>query len=180
MLTEMGIYQIASYLAVLLLLVKPLGWYMARVYEHKSCGLDKICKPLERILYRICGINTKQEMDWKMYLSAMLIFNLLGMLAVYFIQRCQFYLPLNPQHFSAPSADLALNTAASFTTNTNWQSYAGEATMSYLTQMLTLAYHNFFSAAVGMALAVALIRGIARKESKTLGNFWVDMTRASL
>ena len=180
MLTEMDIYQIVFYLAILLILVKPLGWYMARVYENKSCGLDKIFSPIERGLYRICGIKPAEEMDWKKYLSAMLLFNLLGMLAVYLIVRCQFYFPLNPQNFSAPISHQAFNIAASFTSNTNWQSYAGESSMSYLTQMLAFTVQNFISAATGMSLLVAFIRGIARLEGKGLGNFWVDIIRGIL
>jgi potassium-transporting ATPase potassium-binding subunit len=178
--TENGIFQIILYLIVVLLLVYPLGLYIAKVYEHQSFALDKIGAPVERFLYRICGISPDKEMDWKQYLAAMLIFNLLGMLAVYFIQRLQFYLPLNPQNFAAPSADLAFNTAASFVTNTNWQAYGGENTMSYLTQMSALTVQNFLSAATGMSLLIALIRGIARRESKNLGHFWVDTIRGTL
>jgi len=180
MITAMGIYQITLYLVILLILVKPLGWYMARVYENKPFGLDRVGVPFESVLYRICGINPKQEMNWKTYLYAMLFFNLLGMLAVYFIQRCQFYLPFNPQNFSGPSAHLAFNTASSFASNTNWQSYGGETTMSYLTQMVALTVQNFLSAATGMSLLVALIRGIARHGSKNLGNFWTDTIRGTL
>lgn len=178
--TEVGIFQIILYLAILLLLVQPLGSYMARVYENRPCGLDRIGARLERFLYRLCGISIEDEMDWKKYLSAMLFFNLFGMLVVYIIQRCQFYLPFNPQNFSAPSADLAFNTAASFATNTNWQAYGGETTMSYLTQMVALTVQNFLSAATGMSLLIALIRGIAKHEGKNLGNFWVDTVRGTL
>ncbi len=180
MISANGFYQIAVYLIILLLLVKPLGWYMARVYENKSCGLDRCCGPLERFVYRICNIQPEIEMCWKNYLFSMLIFNLLGMLAVYFIQRIQFYLPINPQHFSSPSAHLAFNTASSFATNTNWQSYSGETTMSYFTQMLALTVQNFLSAATGMSLLIALIRGIVRHNGKNLGNFWVDTIRGTL
>lgn len=153
---------------------------MARVYENKSCGLDRLGGPIENFLYRTCGIHFEQEMNWKQYLSAMLVFNLIGMLIIYFIQRFQFYLPFNPQHFSAPTPDLAFNAAASFTTNTNWQSYGGETTFSYLTQMLACTVQNFLSAATGMSLVIALIRGIARQEEKGLGNFWVDTIRGTL
>ena len=180
MITKIGMYQLALYLVILLLCVKPLGWYMTRVYENKSCGLDKIGGFFERFLYRFCGIDPRQEMNWKSYLYAMLLFNLLGVLVVYLIQRGQFYLPFNPQGFSAPSTHLSFNTAASFATNTNWQSYGGETTMSYLTQMLALTVQNFLSAATGMALLIAMIRGIARHESEHLGNFWVDTIRGTL
>ncbi len=180
MITEIGIFQIIVYLVIVLLLVKPLGAYMARVYTNKPCGLDRIGAPFERLLYRLCAINPQQEMNWKTYLFAMLLFNLLGMLAVYFIQRSQFYLPLNPQHFTAPSPQLAFNTAASFITNTNWQAYSGETTMSYLTQMLALTVQNFLSAATGISLLIALSRGIARQQAQTLGNFWVDTIRGTL
>ena len=180
MITQNGILQIALYLFVLLILVKPLGWYMAQVYEGNPCQLDKICGPIERFIYRLCQIRPKDEMDWKQYLIAMLVFNFLGFLAVYAIQRIQFYLPLNPQSFSAVPPDLAFNTASSFATNTNWQSYGGETTMSYLTQMMALTVQNFLSAATGMSLLVALIRGIARHESNKLGNFWVDTIRGTL
>lgn len=176
MITEVGLLQIAFYLLILLVLVKPLGWYMARVYEGKICGLNH----LEQFIYRLSGIQTKQDMDWKSYLSAMLVFNLWGLLAVYLIQRLQIYLPLNPQQFLAPSPHLAFNTASSFATNTNWQSYSGETTMSYLTQMLALTTQNFLSAATGMSLLIALIRGIAGHETKHLGNFWVDTVRGIL
>ncbi|MDR3491661.1 MAG: potassium-transporting ATPase subunit KdpA [Gammaproteobacteria bacterium] len=178
--TTIGIYQILLYLLVLLILVKPLGWYMARVYEGKPCGLDRIFSPFERFLYRLCDIKPTQEMDWKSYLATMLFFNVLGMLAVYALQRLQFYLPLNPQSFSAVSPDLAFNTASSFATNTNWQSYGGETTMSYFTQMMALTVQNFVSAATGMSLLVALIRGITNHENKNLGNFWVDTVRGIL
>lgn len=180
MLTGIGILQIVFYLITVLVFVKPLGLYMARVYEHKTCGLDRLGAPLERFLYRFCGIQPQQEMDWKKYLAAMLIFNFFGMLTVYAIQRFQFYLPLNPQGFSAPAADLAFNTAASYVTNTNWQSYGGETTMSYCTQMLALTVQNFLSAATGMSLLAAFIRGLTRHEGNHLGNFWVDTIRGTL
>lgn len=178
--TEMGIFQLVTYFLVLLALVKPLGWYMACVYEGKYCGVDWLFGPFERFLYQCCGIQTNQEMNWKRYLSAMLIFNLVGFLVVYSIQRLQFYLPLNPQSFSGVPPELAFNSAVSFTTNTNWQSYSGETTMSYFTQMVGLTVQNFLSAATGMSLLIALIRGIVKHESTHLGNFWVDTVRGIL
>lgn len=178
MITENGVFQIIFYLFLLLLLVKPLGWYMAQVYDGQDSWIRH--SSVERFFYRLCRINVKQEMDWKRYLLAMLIFNLFGLLAVYFFQRLQAYLPLNPQNFAAPSPHLAFNTAASFATNTNWQSYGGETTMSYLTQMLALTTQNFLSAATGMSLLIALSRGISRHESTNLGNFWVDTIRGTL
>src|SRR5271154_7134780 len=178
--TANGWFQVFFFFALVLLCAKPLGLYMARVFERERTFADRVFRPLERLIYRLTGIDETHEMRWTEYAVVMLLFSLVTMLVTYAIERLQHLLPLNPQHLAAVAPDLALNTAASFTTNTNWQSYTPETTMSYLTQMLTLAYHNFFSAAVGMALAVALIRGISRRESKTLGNFWVDMTRASL
>jgi K+-transporting ATPase ATPase A chain len=178
--TANGWFQIFFFFALVLVCAKPLGVYMARVFERQSTWFDGVFRPIERLLYRLTGIDETREMAWTEYAVVMLLFSLVTMLATYAIERLQQILPLNPQHLPAVAPDLALNTAASFTTNTNWQSYVPETTMSYLTQMLTLAYHNFFSAAVGIALAVALIRGISRRESKTLGNFWVDTTRASL
>jgi K+-transporting ATPase ATPase A chain len=153
---------------------------MARVYEDKPCRLSYLLRPLEILIYRVCGIEPKQEMGWITYLSAMLFFNLLGLLAVYALQRIQIYLPLNAQFFPAVSPALAFNTAISFASNTNWQSYSGETTLSYLTQMLALTVQNFLSAATGMSLLLALIRGIARHETKNLGNFWVDTVRGIL
>src|SRR6201987_3187770 len=178
--TANGWFQIFFFLALVLVCAKPLGVYMARVFEREHTFADRVFRPIKRLIYRLSGIDEMHEMRWTEYAVVMLLFSLVTMLATYAIERLQHALPFNPQHLAGVAPDLALNTAASFTTNTNWQSYVPETTMSYLTQMLTLAYHNFFSAAVGMALAVALIRGIARRESRTLGNFWVDMTRASL
>jgi K+-transporting ATPase ATPase A chain len=178
--TANGWFQVFFFFALVLLCAKPLGLYMARVFERERTFADRLFRPLERFIYRLTGIDETHEMRWTEYAVVMLLFSLVTMLATYAIERLQHALPLNPQHLAGVAPDLALNTAASFTTNTNWQSYVPETTMSYLTQMLTLAYHNFFSAAVGIALAVALVRGIARRESKTLGNFWVDTTRASL
>src|ERR1700677_1074527 len=178
--TANGWFQICFFFALVLVCAKPLGLYMARVFERERTFADRVFRPIERLIYRLTGIDETHEMRWTEYAIVMLLFSLVTMLVTYGIERLQQLLPLNPQHLAAVAPDLAFNTAVSFTTNTNWQAYVPETTMSYLTQMLTLAYHNFFSAAVGIALAVALIRGIARRESKTLGNFWVDTTRASL
>src|SRR5271156_7243497 len=178
--TANGWFQIAFFFGLVLLCAKPLGIYMAHVFERERTWADRIFRPIERLIYRLTGIDEKHEMAWTEYAVVMLLFSLVTMLATYAIERLQQVLPLNPQHLAAVAPDLALNTAASFTTNTNWQAYTPETTMSYLTQMLGLATHNFWSAAVGMALAVAFIRGIARRESKTLGNFWVDLTRGIL
>jgi K+-transporting ATPase ATPase A chain len=178
--TANGWLQLALYMVVLLALAKPLGWYMARVYEGQSTGLDRVLGPVERFIYRLSGVRSDQEMNWKVYAVAMLIFNLFGLLAVYLLQRIQQALPLNPQGLGAVSPDSSFNTAVSFATNTNWQGYGGEVTMSYLTQMLGLTVQNFVSAATGMAIVVALIRGLARKSAQTIGNFWVDLTRTTL
>lgn len=172
--------QLIVFLAVLVALVKPLGWYMAQVYEGKPCGLDRLLGPLERLTYRLAGVRRDREMTWKQYAVAMLAFNLLGFLAVYGLQRFQQALPLNPQSLAAVPPDLTTNTAVSFATNTNWQSYGGETTLSYLTQMLGLTVQNFLSAATGMAVLVALVRGFARRSGSTLGNFWQDMVRSTL
>jgi K+-transporting ATPase ATPase A chain len=178
--TANGWFQILLFFALVLLCAKPAGLYMARVFERESTWLDILLRPIERLIYKLTGIDESHEMRWTEYSVAMLLFSLVTLVVTYAIERLQHALPLNPQHLANVAPDLALNTAASFTTNTNWQAYVPEQTMSYLTQMLTLAYHNFFSAAVGIALAIALVRGIARRESKTLGNFWVDTTRAAL
>lgn len=175
-----GFVQIGLYFVVLLALVKPLGWYMARVYEGQACGLDRVVGPLERLIYRLCGVRQADEMNWKTYAVAMLLFNGAGFFALYALQRSQGFFPLNPQGFGAVAPDLAFNTAASFVTNTNWQAYGGETTLSYLTQMLGLTVQNFMSAATGMAILVALIRGLARRTTETIGNFWVDLTRSTL
>ncbi len=179
--TGNGIIQIAVYLAVLLVLVKPLGAYMARVYEGKSLyGLDRMLGPVERFIYRCCGIRPDAEMGWRSYAMACILFNVLGLLAVYLLQRIQGVLPLNPAGMTAVAPDLSFNAAASFATNTNWQSYGGESTLSYLTQMLGLTVQNFVSAATGMAVLVALIRGFIRKQASSIGNFWIDLTRSTL
>jgi K+-transporting ATPase ATPase A chain len=178
--TANGWLQIGLFFAVLTALVKPVGWYMARVYEGKPCGLDLVLGPFERLLYRLCRVRPSCEMDWKTYGLAMLLFNAIGLCALYILQRLQAFLPLNPAGMGAVPPDLAFNTAASFTTNTNWQAYGGETTLSYLTQMLGLTVQNFVSAATGMAILAALIRGLARKNADTIGNFWVDLTRSIL
>lgn len=178
--TANGWLQIFVFFALVVACAKPLGLYMSRVFEREHTFADRVFRPIERLIYRLTGIDESHEMRWTEYGIVMLLFSLVSMLATYAIERLQGFLPLNPQHLAAVAPDLALNTAASFTTNTNWQAYVPETTMSYLTQMLTLAYHNFFSAAVGIALAIAFIRGISRRESKTIGNFWVDTTRAAL
>lgn len=175
-----GLVQIGLYFVVLLALAKPLGWYMARVYEGQACGLDRVVGPLERLIYRLCGVRQSEEMGWKTYGIAMLVFNAMGMVAVYALQRLQGFLPLNPAGLGAVTTDLAFNTAASFATNTNWQAYGGETTLSYLTQMLGLTVQNFVSAATGMAILVALIRGLARRSATTIGNFWTDLIRSTL
>ena len=175
-----GWLQITLFIVIILLLAKPMGLYMARVFERRRTFLDPVLVPCERLLYKLTGVDAEQEMRWTEYAVAMLIFSAATMLLTYLVERLQHLLPFNPQHLANVEPALALNTAISFTTNTNWQAYTPESTMSYLTQMLGLATHNFWSAAVGMALAVAFIRGIARRETKTLGNFWVDMTRATL
>jgi K+-transporting ATPase ATPase A chain len=169
--------QIALYLLVLLLLVKPTGAYMARVYQGERTFMSPAVGPVERLIYRVTGLSPDEEMDWKTYAVAMLFFNFAGLLLVYVLQRLQSILPLNPQGLAAVKPDLAFNTAVSFATNTNWQSYGGESTLSYLTQMVGLAVQNFLSAATGMAVMVAMVRGFVRHSAKTIGNFWVDMTR---
>src|SRR5947209_11512111 len=178
--TGMGWFQIFLYFVAVLALTKPMGLYMARVFQQETTFLDFLLRPVERLIYRLCAVDERQEMHWKLYGRAMLLFSGVSMLLLYFIERLQRWLPWNPEKLANVAPDLAWNTAASFTTNTNWQSYVPETTMSYFTQMAGLAYHNFVSAAVGIALAIAFIRGIARREMQTIGNFWVDMTRASL
>ena len=178
--TANAIFQLALYVVVLLALAKPLGAYMARVYQGRPCGLDRLFGWLERLIYKLSGIRPAEEMGWKTYAATMLLFNLAGLLAVYGLQRVQGVLPLNPQQFGAVSPDSSFNTAVSFATNTNWQGYGGETTMSYLTQMLGLTVQNFVSAAAGTAVLVAMIRGFARRSSATVGNFWVDLTRTTL
>ncbi|HET7343817.1 MAG TPA: potassium-transporting ATPase subunit KdpA [Methylomirabilota bacterium] len=178
--TANGLVQLVLYVVVLLALARPLGAYMARVYQNQPFGLDRGLGWLERLVYRVCGIDPAEEMGWKTYATTMLLFNLFGLFAVYALQRLQGVLPLNPQGMAAVSPDSSFNTAVSFATNTNWQGYGGESTMSYLTQMLALTVQNFVSAAAGMAVLVALIRGFARRSAQTIGNFWVDLTRTTL
>jgi K+-transporting ATPase ATPase A chain len=175
-----GWIQILLFLGLIFAVTKPLGVFMARVFNRERTFLDPVVRPLERLLYRVTRVDENHEMRWTEYAVSILLFSGVSMLLLYLIERVQQWLPWNPQKFGAVGQDLAFNTAASFTTNTNWQNYAGEATMSYLTQMAGLAYHNFTSAAVGIALAIAFVRGIARREKETIGNFWVDMTRATL
>ena len=178
--TVNGWLQIIVYLAVILAVTKPVGIFMARVFKRERTFLDPVLRPVERLLYRLTLVDENHDMKWTEYAFAMLLFSAVSMLVLYLIERLQQLLPLNPQKLVGVAPDLAFNTAASFTTNTNWQNYGGEATMSYLTQMAGLAYHNFASAAVGIALAIAFIRGIARREKDTIGNFWVDLTRSTL
>lgn len=187
--TVNGWLQILFFFVIILLVTKPLGIFMAHVFDRKKTFLDPVLRPVERLIYKLTGVNEEREMRWTEYAVTMLLFSVVSMLVLYLIQRLQGYLPFNPQHLPGVDSNAsstgafvgsAFNTAASFTTNTNWQSYVPEVTMSYLTQMAGLAYHNFISAATGIALAIAFIRGIARREMQTLGNFWVDMTRAAL
>jgi K+-transporting ATPase ATPase A chain len=178
--TANGWFQIFVFLVVIFAVAKPLGIYMARVFSGEKTFLDPILRTVERLLYRLTGVDETKEMRWTEYAASMLLFSGVSMILLYVIQRVQHSLPWNPQHFTGVAPDLAFNTAASFTTNTNWQSYVPETTMSYFTQMAGLAYHNFASAAVGIALAIAVIRGIARREKETIGNFWVDFTRCIL
>jgi potassium-transporting ATPase potassium-binding subunit len=178
--TVNGWFQIILFLIVIFAVTKPLGVFMARVFNRERTFLDPVMRPLERLMYRVTTVDENHEMRWTEYALSMLLFSGVSMLVLYAIQRMQQFLPWNPQKLGALAPDLAFNTAASFTTNTNWQNYVGETTMSYLTQMAGLAYHNFSSAAVGIALAIAFIRGISRREKETIGNFWVDMTRTIL
>ena len=171
-----GWLQFLIFFVVLLVCIRPLGIYMAKVFEGKLSFL----RPFENIIYRSCGIHADEEMSWKKYAGAMLLFSFVSLVLTYVIERLQHFLPFNPQHLPGVEAFLAWNTAASFTTNTNWQAYTNDVTMSYFTQMAALAYHNFLSAAIGISVAIALVRGIARRESKTIGNFWVDATRSCL
>jgi K+-transporting ATPase ATPase A chain len=176
-----GWLQIVVFLALIFAITKPLGVFMARVFAREKTFLDPVLRPIERLIYRITGVDESHEMRWTEYATTMLVFSAVSMVVLYLIQRIQGVLPFNPQHFAAVTpAHLAWNTAASFTTNTNWQAYSGETTMSYFTQMAGLAFHNFASAATGIALAIAFIRGIARRQMQTLGNFWVDFVRCCL
>lgn len=178
--TVNGWLQFGLFFAVLVALMRPLGIYIARVLEGQKTFLDPVMRPVERAIYKLSGVDVSREMTWREYSVAVLTFGAVSLVLTYVIERAQHILPWNPQHLAAVAPQLAWSTAASFTTNTNWQSYTPETTMSYLTQMLGLAYHNFSSAAVGMAIAIVIIRGIVRKQSNTLGNFWVDATRSIL
>src|SRR5579875_2638721 len=177
-----SVVQVLIFLAIVLLITKPMGLYLTAIFSGRRTWLTPVFRPVERLVYRLCGINPEEEQKWWEYVIAMLVFNMAGMLLLYLLERTQqWHGPLfNPQNLPNVEARLAFNTAASFTTNTNWQNYAGEQTMTYLTQMAGLAYHNFVSAATGIALAVALVRGLARRSAQQLGNFWVDLTRCTL
>src|SRR5436309_9514110 len=179
--TANGWFQILLFLALVLLVTKPMGVFMTRVFNREKTFMDPVLRPIERLLYRVTGVDADHEMRWTEYAISMLLFSLVSMIVLYLMERLQGYLPFNPQKLGAvnPPA-LAFNTAVSFTTNTNWQNYSGETTMSYFTQMAGLAYHNFMSAAVGIVLAIAFIRGIARRQMQTIGNFWVDLVRCNL
>src|SRR5215471_12129285 len=179
--TVNGWLQILFFLVLVFLVTKPMGVFMTRVFNREKTFMDPVLRPIERLLYRVTGVGENHEMRWSEYAITMLLFSLVSMIVLYLMQRLQAYLPFNPQKFGAVSpAHVAFDTAASFTTNTNWQAYSGENTMSYFTQMAGLAYHNFVSAATGIALAIAFIRGIARRQMQTIGNFWVDLVRGSL
>ncbi len=178
--TFLGWAQIALFAAVIVVIAKPLGGYMTRVFDGERTPLSPILRPLERGLYRLSGVDERQEQSWVVYAIAMLFFSIAGFVTLYALQRLQSYLPFNPARQGAVSPDLAFNTSVSFVTNTNWQSYTPETTMSYLVQMAGLTVHNFLSAATGIALAIALIRGFSRRSANTIGNFWVDMTRCTL
>jgi K+-transporting ATPase ATPase A chain len=178
--TANGWLQIAVFLALIFLVTKPMGVFMTHVFSRERTFMDPVLRPIERLLYRVTGVDENHEMRWTEYTASMLLFSVVPMLLLYLIERVQQFLPLNPQKLASVAPALAFNTAASFTTNTNWQNYSGETTMTYLTQMAGLAYHNFTSAAVGVVLAIAFIRGIARREKATIGNFWVDLVRCTL
>ena len=180
--TSVGIFQIVLFLAIILACTKPLGGYMAKVFEGERTFLHPVLRWLEVLTYKAIGVKEEVEQRWTQYTAAVLSFSVFGFLLVYFIQRAQAFLPFNPQHFGGAqvSPDLAFNTSASFITNTNWQAYSGESTMSYFVQMAALTVQNFASAAAGIAIAIALVRGFARQEKKTIGNFWVDVTRATV
>jgi K+-transporting ATPase ATPase A chain len=179
--TANGWFQILFFFALVALVTKPLGVFMARVFNREKTFLDPLLRPIERLLYRVTAVDENHEMRWTEYAVSMLLFSVVSMLVLYLIQRAQYYLPFNPQKLVGVNPPhLAFNTAASFSTNTNWQAYSGESTMSYFTQMAGLAYHNFVSAAMGIALAIAIIRGVARRQMDTIGNLWVDLVRACL
>ena len=175
-----AVIQIGFFSLVVTLVSVPLGLYMARVFAGERTFLDPVLLPLERLIYRLCGVQPATEQTWVEYTVSMLFFSVIGMVLLYALERLQYFLPLNPQSFAGVEPGLAFNTAASFTTNTNWQAYSGESTMSYLTQMAGLAFHNFVSAAAGLAIAIAVIRGFVRRGGRTLGNFWYDLVRSTL
>ncbi len=175
-----SIVQLAVYFILVTAISVPLGLYMARVFSNERTLLDPVLAPIEKLIYKLCGIDAHAETGWAPYAISMLAFSLISMIFLYALQRLQYYLPLNPQGLAGVPPGLAFNTAASFTTNTNWQAYSGEQTLSYLTQMVGLTSHNFLSAAAGIAMAAAVIRGFARRSAKTIGNFWVDLTRTTL
>src|ERR1700738_3150206 len=176
--TQSGVLQITLYVLVVLALTKPMGLYMTKIFAGERTWLHPLLRPVETAIYRLCGINETAEQPWTRSAGGCLVFSLVSLLLTYLLQRVQQWLPLNPAGLSNVSTDLAFNTAVSFTTNTNWQSYTPETTMSYLTEMIGLATHNFFSAAVGIVVAIAVVRGFARHSTRLLGNFWVDFTRA--
>jgi K+-transporting ATPase ATPase A chain len=180
--TSIGVLQIVIYFLILLAITKPVGLYMARVFNGERTFLHPVLRWLEVLIYKLSGIREDAEQRWTQYSGALLSFSVFGFLLAYVIQRAQAYLPLNPQNFGTPvmTPDLAFNTAVSFVTNTNWQSYSGESTLSYFVQMAALTVQNFVSGAAGVAIAIAVARGFARQQMKTIGNFWVDLTRATL
>src|SRR6202035_2229172 len=180
--TSAGVLQILLFFALILVCVKPLGAFMANVFEGRRTFLHPVLRWLEVLTYKIAGVREDVEQRWTQYTASVLAFSIFGFLLVYVLQRAQAYLPFNPQNFGTPNVtpDLAFNTAVSFLTNTNWQSYVPEATLSYFVQMAALTVQNFISAAAGMAISIALVRGFARKQAQSLGNFWVDLTRATL
>src|ERR1700730_3719118 len=180
--TSIGILQIAIFFAIILICTKPLGAFMARIFEGQRTFLHPFLRWLEVLTYKMMGVREDVEQRWTQYTAALLSFSIFGFLLTYLIQRAQGFLPFNPQHFGAAQVppDLAFNTATSFVTNTNWQAYSGESTLSYFVQMAALTVQNFVSAAAGIAIAIAVVRGFARHEMKTIGNFWVDVTRASV
>jgi K+-transporting ATPase ATPase A chain len=178
--TITGWLQIALFSAIVILITRPFGGYMTRVFAGERTFLSPVLRPIERAIYWCCGVDEKEEQHWLIYAVAMLLFSVVGFLTLYALQRLQWYLPFNPQGQTGVEQSLAFNTSVSFITNTNWQSYVPETTMGYLVQMAGLTVHNFMSAATGIALALALIRGFARREAKAIGNFWVDVTRTTL
>src|SRR5262245_58666280 len=178
--TISGWVQIALFGVIVILITRPLGGYMTRVFAGERTFLGPVLRPVERAVYWCCGVDEKEEQHWLTYAVAMLLFSVAGFVTLYALQRLQWYLPFNPQGRTGVEPGLAFNTSVSFVTNTNWQAYSGETTMSYLTQMAGLTVHNFVSAATGIAMALALIRGFVRREARTIGNFWVDLTRATL